>query len=782
MGHTTIRRLLAPLIFCNSIRTEDKAGLSFKTLLAFVCLTLSLSVSGGPIEYTVTGEMTGTFTFDPTTNTYANVSLIVPSLLFQSPVRWTLSEATVLSNSSFISVTTSYADSEQLVLGDDNFNFFSLSLTFDPFLSQSQSSQVSWVQSEVPAGNSFGTATATPTSTPSAPTIDSIAPGNGEAIITFTPGDDNGSPITGYRYIKDDGSVTSTILGSTEEHQPGTEFGGNGIALDAAGNIYTSSRYSNNVLKITPDGTSSIFGVTGDGPPGAIALDAAGNVYTANSNDVSKITPDGTSTSLGPTGGSPSAIAVDAVGNVYAAITVDGECYDWGCNLYCPVSKITPGGTSTILGENAGCYSFDNDIAVDAAGNVYTTGGDKYLLKYTSQPYPTPFGTTGEDPVGIALDSAGNIYTANYGSDNVSKITPDGTSIIFGATGDGPVAIALDAAGNVYTANGGVSKITLDGTSTIFEPTGSFVFDIAVDAAGNVYTEGADNVSKITDSSTATFAATGDASPITITGLSNGTDYLISLIAVNDAGESAASNSVSVTLAATAPGAPQIDGIVPSNGQASISVSVADDGGSLITGYTALCGSSGLSDIFTTNSPTSPIILPELTNGVTYLCVVSAINDIGTSVTSLSAPFAPAPTAPDAPAITSITAGDGQAIVTFTPGADNGSPITGYRGWCTSDFSNFFRTNSPTSPIIISGLTNGVGYICSVKATNDAGLGVGAGGFVTPEVDTDGDGVNDLLDNCVSIANPDQTPSAINPNCGEVCVTSGCAGPICKNH
>ena len=47
--------------------------------------------------------------------------------------------------------------------------------------------------------------------------------------------------------------------------------------------------------------------------------------------------------------------------------------------------------------------------------------------------------------------------------------------------------------------------------------------------------------------------------------------------------------------------------------------------------------------------------------------------------------------------------------------------------------------------------------------------------------DTDGDGVNDLLDNCVSIANPGQTPSAINPNCGEACVTSSCAGTFCEN-
>ena len=57
---------------CN--KNKRKIGmLFFKRLLAFVCLTLSISVSAAPIEYTVTGEMTGTFTFDLTTNAYSDV-------------------------------------------------------------------------------------------------------------------------------------------------------------------------------------------------------------------------------------------------------------------------------------------------------------------------------------------------------------------------------------------------------------------------------------------------------------------------------------------------------------------------------------------------------------------------------------------------------------------------------------------------------------------------------------------------------------------------------------
>ena len=249
--------------------------------------------------------------------------------------------------------------------------------------------------------------------TPVPPTIDSIAAGDGQATITFTPRGDNGSPITGYRYIKDDGSSTSSILGETGDKP-------NAIAVDAFGNVYTANYNSNNVSKITPDGTSSILGTTGVSPRG-IAVDGAGNVYTANysSNNVSKITPDGSSDIFGEIGSGPNGIAVDAAGNnIYVVNSFSNN-----------VSKITPDGSSDT------------------------------------------FGTTGSNPQGIALDVAGNAYTANANSDNISKITPDGTSSILGTTGDSPRGIAVDAAGNnIYVANGfsnNVSKVTPDGTSSI---------------------------------------------------------------------------------------------------------------------------------------------------------------------------------------------------------------------------------------------------------------------------------------------------------------------------
>ena len=102
---------------------------------------------------------------------------------------------------------------------------------------------------------------------------------------------------------------------------------------------------------------------------------------------------------------------------------------------------------------------------------------------------------------------------------------------------------------------------------------------------------------------------------------------------------------------------------------------------------------------------------------------------------------------------------------------------------CLNTISDSSIVSSSTSPITVSGLTNGVSYVCVVSAANGAGNSQRSeASSVIPSVDTDGDGVNDLLDNCVSIANPGQEPSAINPDCGEACVTSSCAGTICVNH
>jgi hypothetical protein len=79
---------------------------------------------------------------------------------------------------------------------------------------------------------------------------------------------------------------------------------------------------------------------------------------------------------------------------------------------------------------------------------------------------------------------------------------------------------------------------------------------------------------------------------------------------------------------------------------------------------------------------------------------------------------------PAAPTITSITPSSGTLSVAFTAGATNGSAITNYQ-YSTNNGLNW-TTRSPvatTSPISITGLSNGTAYNVRIRAINGAGSG-----------------------------------------------------------
>ena len=98
------------------------------------------------------------------------------------------------------------------------------------------------------------------------------------------------------------------------------------------------------------------------------------------------------------------------------------------------MSKITPGGVSTILGTTG---TNPYAITVDSAGNVYTANGANNVSKITPGGESTIPGTTGDFPTGIAVDSVGNIYTSNWTSGDVTKITPSSYSSRSRAAADG---------------------------------------------------------------------------------------------------------------------------------------------------------------------------------------------------------------------------------------------------------------------------------------------------------------------------------------------------------
>ena len=239
--------------------------------------------------------------------------------------------------------------------------------------------------------------------------------------------------------------------------------GPQGVAVDAAGNLYIADT-QNHKVRIVSGGVIGTFagsgtaGFSGDGAaataaslnePFAVALDAAGNVYIAEfgNNRVRKVDTKGIITTVagngisgyGGDGGSatsallngPQSVAVDAAGNIYIADTANNR-----------VRQVTPGGSIGTVGGN-GLAGF----AADGVQAVSTQLGN---------------------PTGLAVDTFGNLYVAD-GNARVRKIYPSGIiatiagSGVRGYSGDGgvgtsatlnaPSAVALDSSGNVYVAD-----------------------------------------------------------------------------------------------------------------------------------------------------------------------------------------------------------------------------------------------------------------------------------------------------------------------------------------
>jgi hypothetical protein len=276
---------------------------------------------------------------------------------------------------------------------------------------------------------------------------------------------------------------------------------GNSLTVDASGNVYTTGNF-NGTVDFDPGAGVQNLVSAGNSDIYIIKTNAAGQLVWA-------IRMGGTS------GDFSNAIAVDAAGNIY----ITG--YFWGTADFDPgpgtlhltaagyfdafISKLDASGNlvwaksfSSSTGIQAGA------IAVDASGNVHTTG----VIN----------GTVDFDPgAGIY-----NLTSAGGGDIFVSKLDAMGNFVwakIIGSTGgDNGESLAVDASGNVYITGYFQGTVDFDpgaGTQNLYsvddrdifisklDASGNFVwvkhmggalydigYSIKVDASGNVYTAG----------------------------------------------------------------------------------------------------------------------------------------------------------------------------------------------------------------------------------------------------------------------------------------------------
>ncbi len=302
-------------------------------------------------------------------------------------------------------------------------------------------------------------------------------------------GETDSAVATAVYIINPDPGVIATIAGTGTAGNLGSggpalkaELDGPfGIAFDASGNLYFSDFVNCLVHKVTPAGIITTIagngtrGSGGDGGPATsavlnhpqgLAFDAAGDLYIADGGGsrIRKVTPAGLISTVAGTGtaggigdGGPAtkaelrysgAIAFDAAGNFYIA--------DWGNNR---IRMVTPAGIiSTVAGNGNMGYTGDGGLALSAMLN---------------------------QPQGIAVDAHGNIFVADQGNNVIREFTVGGKiktvagNGTAGYAGDGgpatsaelnnPNSVHVDASDNLYIAdlvNNVIRKVTANGTIT----------------------------------------------------------------------------------------------------------------------------------------------------------------------------------------------------------------------------------------------------------------------------------------------------------------------------
>jgi predicted RNA-binding protein with TRAM domain len=173
-----------------------------------------------------------------------------------------------------------------------------------------------------------------------------------------------------------------------------------------------------------------------------------------------------------------------------------------------------------------------------------------------------------------------------------------------------------------------------------------------------------------------------------------------------------------------APSAPSIESITAGNGQLSVSFTApSSDGGSAITGY-EYSTDNGVTWV-SAASTSSPIVITGLTNGTAYNVKLRAVNAEGEGAASSAVSETPSgnSSAPSAPLIDEVVAGDGQLSVFFAPPSDDGgSAVTDYE-YSFDNGVTWVSAGSTSSPIVITGLSNGTDYTVMLRAISSAGDG-----------------------------------------------------------
>jgi fibronectin type 3 domain-containing protein len=548
----------------------------------------------------------------------------------------------------------------------------------------------------------------TPRTMAGAPTILGVNAGDRQLTVNWrAPTNNGGSPVTAYTVMAQPGGVTCTAMA------PATTCNLLGLSN---GSVYTIT-----VVATNPAGDSEASASVNASPvtiPGKPTINAV--EPGANSMLVRWRAPAATG------GASVSSYTV-------VATPGGGTCTTTGAVFYCVIGGLENGVTysfAVTATNSAGAGSASstyngvpaaapgvprNVVAVPTnAGLSVTWAAPSYDGGAAVSGYTATIRSTGD-----VCNVASNALTCTFASATGVTLA-NGTAYIVDV-------VAVNSAGRSdSTASNSVTPRTVSTKPTqvaLLPGAGT----IRVSWAAPVSDGGSSITSYVAVSTPGSISCTTTGYYCDLIGVTPATSYSVRVYANNAAGAGEQSTAISAT-PYTTPGAPTSIAALADDTQINVSwAAPTSNGGSDITGYTAISSPGGLTCVSPSTSTSCSI--RGLTNGSQYTIKVIARNSAGDGAEAVVTGKVTPRGAPSAPTLRGVDAGDKQVTVRWTALSGallNGAPITRYTALampsmrtCSVDGSN--ASGVANTSCVISGLTNGIAQTITVTAANEGG-------------------------------------------------------------
>ena len=401
-------------------------------------------------------------------------------------------------------------------------------------------------------------------------------------------------------------------------------------------------------------------------------------------------------------------------------------------------------------GANPGSNS-TSGITELTASYLYTAtnnGNGSAVISYTSGVPGIPTGVSGSPAnsgVNLVWTAPANIgssaisgYTVQYAVSPYSSwttaemCTGTGTTCAITGLSNGTaykfkvLAINATGSGSYSTPSAEVTPAGPPSAPTISSITGGDgSLEVAFTAGSSTLT--ITNYEYSLNSGTNWISAADATSPLTISGLTNGTTYSVILRGVSASGSGAASTPSSGTPSAL-PGAPTITAVTAGGDGTSLVVTFVAGyaGGSAITDYeyglSPGTNTANFGSFVSISGTASPFTISGLTSGSAYTVRLRAKNTAGYSPASA---FVSGVTlaVPNAPVITSVTPGDQTLLIAYTAydNTTNGGSAISKVEYSVNNGSSWVDAGTLANPFTLSGLTNGTTYQAIFRASNAIG-------------------------------------------------------------